>query len=53
VISLLPGDMICIRPQGTKRAEYGCLSEIYDRLLRSRVLSMQMQKINHKRRGRK
>lgn len=53
IVSLLTGDMISIRPQGTRRVEYGNLSDIYDRLLRSRVLSERMQKINHKKRSRK
>lgn len=50
VISLLPGDVLCIRPARTRRPEYMTLSAIYDLALRSRVLSERMTKINAKRR---
>lgn len=53
VVSLLPGDMLCLRPHGTRRAEYMRLSDVYDILLWSRVRSERMQKINHKKRSRK
>lgn len=53
VISLLPGDMLCLRPSGTRRAEYIRISDVYDIALRSRVLSERMQKINHKKRSKK
>ena len=50
VVSLLPGDMILIRPARTQRAEYVRISDVYDMALRSRVLSERMQKINAKKR---
>lgn len=53
VCSLLPGDMLMLRPYRTSRPEYIRLSDVYDLALRSRVLSERAQAINHKRRNRK
>jgi hypothetical protein len=51
VVSLLPGDMLMLRPARTQRAEYIRLSDVYDIALRSRVLAERMTKLNAKRRA--
>ncbi len=50
VIKLMPGDVIAVKPAGTRRWEYVTMSALYDRLLRCRVLGDQMIKLNNKRR---
>lgn len=53
MVSLLPGDMIMVRPARTRRAEYFRISDLYDLALESRVRSERMQRINAKKRGAK
>lgn len=53
IVTLLPGDMLVLRPYRTSRPEYIRLSDVYDVALRSRVLSERMQKLNAKRRNKR
>lgn len=53
VIKLMPGDVVAVKPAGTRRWEYTTMSALYDRLLRSRVLGERAMKINAKRRSKK
>lgn len=51
VVTLLPGDMIALRPSRTRRVEYMNLSHIYEIALESRIRSERMQRLNFKKRN--
>lgn len=44
VVTLLPGDVLGLRPEGTRRNEYIDLHACYDRAVKMRVASEQADK---------
>jgi hypothetical protein len=53
LVVTLSGDMILIRPKGTRRTEYCNILDVYERAVWSRVKSELVQKHNFKRRRRR
>ena len=49
VATLMPGDLLALRPSRTRRVEYLTLATIYELALEARVRAERMTKLNAKR----
>ena len=52
-ITILPGDILVLRPSGTQQREYATIEDVYRWAQMRRLRSEMAQKINAKRRGKK